>query len=111
WKSSFAVLDRTVLMVYDRLLGKPVVLTAHNVNRAARDDKDGWVNRLSLRIQYRLCDHVFVHTDAMKRELVAAFGAREQRVTVIPFGINDTMPHSELKPAAEIGRASCRERV
>src|SRR5205809_172959 len=100
WNSRFEVFDRTVLMVYYRLLGKRVVLTAHNVNGAARDDKDGWVNRLSLRIQYRLCDHVFVHTDAMKRELVAAFGAREQRVTVIPFGINDTMPHSELKPAA-----------
>ena len=100
WNSRFEVFDRTVLMVYYRLLGKRVVLTAHNVNGAARDDKDGWANRLSLRIQYRLCDHVFVHTDAMKRELVAAFGAREQRVTVIPFGINDTMPHSELKPAA-----------
>lgn len=100
WNSRFEVFDRTVLMVYYRLLGKRVVLTAHNVNGAARDDKDGWANRLSLRIQYRLCDHVFVHTDAMKRELVAAFGAKEQRVTVIPFGINDTMPHSELKPAA-----------
>jgi len=81
WNSRFEVFDRTVLMVYYRLLGKRVVLTAHNVNGAARDDKDGWANRLSLRIQYRLCDHVFVHTDAMKRELVAAFGdsVRDQR--------------------------------
>jgi D-inositol-3-phosphate glycosyltransferase len=98
WNSRFELFDRTVLMACYRLLRKRVVLTAHNVNSAARDGRDGWVNRLSLRIQYRLCDHVFVHTDAMKRQLVSAFGMLDHRVTVIPFGINDTIPRSEVTP-------------
>ena len=49
-------------MLYYRILGKKIVLTAHNVNAAIRDSKDTLLNRLTLRIQYRLADHIFVHT-------------------------------------------------
>jgi glycosyltransferase involved in cell wall biosynthesis len=76
-----------------------VVLTAHNVNVAARNRNDSWLNRLALRIQYRLCHQVFVHTEAMKRQLVSEFGVPADRATVIPFGINDTIPKSALTPA------------
>jgi D-inositol-3-phosphate glycosyltransferase len=96
WNNKFELFDRTALMLYYRIVGKRVVLTAHNVNAAARDRKDTWVNRASLRTQYRLCDHVFVHTAAMKRQLVTEFGVAERRVTVIPFGINDTIPKTGL---------------
>ena len=34
WNNKFAVLDRTLLMLYYRALGKRIVLTAHNVNAA-----------------------------------------------------------------------------
>ena len=87
-------------MAYYRLVGKRVVLTAHNVNAAARNGKDSWLNRLSLRIQYRLCHHVFVHTDGMKGQLVAEFSVLADRVTVIPFGINDTIPKTGMTQAA-----------
>jgi D-inositol-3-phosphate glycosyltransferase len=96
WNNRFELFDRTALMLYYRIVGKRIVLTAHNVNAAARDRKDTWVNRASLRIQYRLCDHVFVHTAAMKRQLVTEFGVAERRVTVVPFGINDTVPRTGL---------------
>jgi len=96
WNSRFEIFDRTALMIYFRFLRKRVVLTAHNVNGAARDQRDTRVNRLTLWIQYRLCDHIFVHSDAMKKDLTLSFGVPEQRVTVIPFGINDTIPKSEL---------------
>jgi D-inositol-3-phosphate glycosyltransferase len=99
WNNKFELFDRTALMLYYRMVGKRIVLTAHNVNAAARDGKDIWVNRASLRMQYRLCDHVFAHTDAMKRQLVTEFGMPEHRVTVIPFGINDTIPKTELTAA------------
>ncbi len=98
WNNRFEVFDRTALMLYYRLLGKRVVLTAHNVNVAKRDRRDGWVNRLTLRIQYHLCNHLFVHTDRMKQELVADFGVDEAKVTVIPFGINNTIPTRNLTP-------------
>jgi len=76
-----------------------MVFTAHGVNAARRDDRDSWLNRLTLRIQYRLTDQIFVHTQRMKGELLSEFGVPESKVTVIPFGINDTVPNTALTPA------------
>ena len=36
WNNKFELFDRTVLMLYYRLLGKQVVFTAHNVNAGKR---------------------------------------------------------------------------
>ena len=66
-------------MLYYKLLGKRVVFTAHNVNAGKRDSNDSWLNRLSLKIQYQLSDHIFVHTEGMKSEMVSEFQySREQ---------------------------------
>ena len=79
-------------MLFYRVLGKRVVLTAHNVNAAKRDSTGQLAQPPAhLRIQYRLCHHVFVHTERHEAELVA-FGVRRERVSVIPFGINNTIP-------------------
>lgn len=96
WNNKFELFDRIGLMLYYRLLGKRVVLTVHNVNAAKRDSRDGWVNRVSLRIQYRLCHHLFAHTERMKQELVDDFDVDEKRISVIPFGINNTIPTTDL---------------
>jgi glycosyltransferase involved in cell wall biosynthesis len=92
WNYKLEVFDRTVLMMYYKMLGKKIVLTAHNVNVAARDASDSLINRLSLKMQYRLSDHIFVHTDKMKAELLTGFGVKDKAVTVIPFGINNSVP-------------------
>ncbi len=96
WNNKFELFDRTLLMLYYKMLGKKIVFTAHNVNAGKRDSNDSLANRLSLRIQYSLADHIFVHTPKMKQELGADFGVPESKVTVIPFGINNTLPNSEL---------------
>ncbi len=96
WNNKFEFFDRTVLMLYYRMLGRRVVLTAHNVNAARRDGRDSALNRLTLRIQYRLANHIFVHTQKMKEELQAQFGVPERNVSVIPFGINNTVPTTAL---------------
>jgi D-inositol-3-phosphate glycosyltransferase len=105
WNNKFEHFDRTLLMLYYRLFGKRIVFTAHNVNMRKRDGRDSWFNRLSLGIQYRLCDHILVHTSAMKDELVADFGIPSARVSVIPFGINNTCPTTAL------GRREARQRL
>jgi D-inositol-3-phosphate glycosyltransferase len=92
WNNKFEFFDRVALMLYYRLLGKKTVLTAHNVNAAKRDGKDSLLNRLSLKFQYRMSSHIFVHTERMKHELQQDFKVRRDRVTVIPFGINNTIP-------------------
>lgn len=100
WNNKFELFDRTVLMGCYRLLGRRVVLTVHNVNAARRDSRDTWLNRASLRLQYRLSHHLFVHTQRMKDELVSEFGVREAAVSVIPFGINNTLPATALSRSA-----------
>lgn len=99
WNNKFELFDRTLLMFYYKALGKRVVFTAHNVNARRRDGCDSWWNRFSLKIQYHLVDHILVHTNKMKEELVGDFRVREAKVSVIPFGINNTAPNSELASA------------
>ena len=99
WNNKFQLFDRTFLMLYYRLLGKKIVFTAHNVNAGKRDLNDSWLNRLSLKIQYEWCDQIFVHTHRMKSELVADFRIPEEKVSVIPFGINNTVPNTSLSSA------------
>ncbi len=96
WNNKFEAFDRTLLMLYYRWLGKKMVLTAHNVNAGTRDSNDTALNRLTLRIQYRLADHIFVHTEKMKSELIKVAGIPANRVTVIPFGINNAIPNTRL---------------
>lgn len=96
WNNKFEILDRTLLMWYYRLLGKKIVLTVHNVNARRRDGKDTWLNRLTLRMQYQLAYHIFVHTEKMRLELIEEFGVESGKVTVIPFGINNAVPNTCL---------------
>ena len=99
WNNRFESFDRTLLMFYYKLLKKRIVLTAHNVNKARRDCNDTVFNRLTLRIQYHFADHIFVHTERMKRELIEDFGVHGSRVNIIPFGINNAVPNTLLTPA------------
>ena len=99
WHNKFQFFDRTLLMLYYKLLGKKITFTAHNVNAGKRDLNDSWLNRFSLKTQYQLSDHVFVHTEKMKKELVAEFCIPENKVSTIPFGINNTIPNTGLSSA------------
>jgi D-inositol-3-phosphate glycosyltransferase len=96
WNNKFEFFDRTLLMAYYRLLGKWIIFTAHNVNAGKRDGKDTYLNRLSLRIQYQLANHIFVHTTKMGEELRADFCVPPTKITVIPYGINNAVPNTGL---------------
>ncbi|HXR47148.1 MAG TPA: glycosyltransferase family 4 protein [Candidatus Limnocylindrales bacterium] len=96
WNNKFELFDRTVLMLYYRLLGKKTVLTVHNVNISKRDGADSWFSRWTLKFQYRMCHHIFVHTAKMREELVSEFRVRDGKVDVIPFGLNRTVPDTAL---------------
>jgi glycosyltransferase involved in cell wall biosynthesis len=109
WNNKFELFDRTVLMLFYKLLGKEIVFTAHNVNARARDGGDSWLNRATLKFQYRRCDHIFLHTEKMKAELVAGFDIPESKASVIPFGINSTVPDTALTTAGARQRLGLRE--
>lgn len=109
WNNKFETFDRTILMLYYKSLGKAVVLTAHNVNGPKRDSRDTAFNRFTLRIQYRLADHIFVHTVKMKAELIQDFGIPASRVSVIPFGINNSIPDTGLSSREAKQRLGLRD--
>jgi D-inositol-3-phosphate glycosyltransferase len=96
WNNKLEFFDRTLLLLYYRLLGKRIVFTAHNVNAGKRDGNDTFLNRLTLRVQYHLVHHLFVHTEQMKQELLADFRVPTRKISVIPFGVNNTVPDTAL---------------
>ena len=100
WNNKFELFDRTALMLFYRLLGKKIVFTVHNVNVRSRDGGDSWLNRATLKFQYRCCDHFFLHTERMRAELIADFGVPPEKASLIPFGINSTTPDTALTGAA-----------
>lgn len=99
WNNKLELLDRTLVLLFYRLLGKRIAFTVHNVNARQRDGNDNLVNRLTLTIQYRLVDHLFVHTEEMRRALRNDFGVPDSKISVIPFGINGTVPNTGLTPS------------
>jgi glycosyltransferase involved in cell wall biosynthesis len=99
WNNKFEIIDRTLLLLYYKALGKKIVLTVHNVNAGLRDRTDTAINRVTLRIQYRLADRLFVHTEKMKAQLVADWSVPEYAITVVPFGINNAVPDTAMTPA------------
>jgi|GEM_PF-214019 len=99
WNNKFELIDRTLLVLYYKLMGRRVLLTAHNVNIRKRDCTDSWLNRLSLRIQYGLVHHIFVHTERMKSEVVSDFRVAAEKVSVIPYGINNAVPNTAITTA------------
>jgi glycosyltransferase involved in cell wall biosynthesis len=96
WPNRFVYFDRTILNLYYRALGKKLVFTAHNVNTEARDQRDSLINRLSLRVQYRLVDRIFVHTEEMQKELIGAYGVAPEKITIVRFPINNVTPQTSL---------------
>jgi D-inositol-3-phosphate glycosyltransferase len=110
WNNRLEHFDRTLLMLYFKALGKKIALTAHNVNIARRDGNDSWLNRMTLRFQYRMVDHLFVHTEKMKSELAGEYGIREDAITVITHPINDAFPDTDLTPARAKQRLGLKPR-
>lgn len=108
WNNNFEWFDRTVLMLYYRLLGKKIAITAHNVNAAQRDSTDSMWNRITLRIQYQLAHHIFVHTKKMESQLSEEFGVRKSAITVIRHPVNDAFPDTDLTPAQAKQRLGIR---
>ena len=96
WNNKVELIDRTIMIWYYRLCGRRIVMTVHNVNIRKRDGNDNAVNRMTLRMQYRACEHLFVHTERMKRDLVDDFSVSAAKVSIIPFGINSTVPDTGI---------------
>lgn len=96
WLNKFTYFDRTLLNIYYKSLGKKIIFTAHDINYRKLVGTDSLINNLSLKFMYWIVDHIVVHTERMKAELVENYNVQEKKISIIPFGINEVMPKTEL---------------
>ena len=96
WLNKLDLLDRTLLNVFYKLCRKTLIFTAHNVNGRKRDGNDTWLNRATLRLMYSMFDHIFVHTEPSRDELIRDYNVKPETVSVIPFGLNTYVPDTVL---------------
>lgn len=114
WLSRFYITDRILLPVLARLKGHKVVLTVHNVNAGKRDNNDTYYNRFTLHMLYNLCNHLIVHTEKSKQELIEEFKVTPDKVSVIKHGMNNkvtTVGLSKLEARAKLDILSDRKVV
>jgi D-inositol-3-phosphate glycosyltransferase len=96
WLNKFTYFDGSLLNVYYKILGKKLIYTAHNINIWERDQQDSYFKKLFLKLMYGMMDHIFVHTSRMKQQLVTSYSVEENKISVIPFGINNVIPKSSM---------------
>lgn len=96
WLNKFTLFDRTLLNVYYKLLGKQLIFTAHDINYRKLVGQDSFFNHYSLKFMYAIVDHLVVHTEKMRDELVRNYGVERSKISIIPFGVNIVMPYTGL---------------
>jgi glycosyltransferase involved in cell wall biosynthesis len=96
WFNKVRMFDWTLMNIYYKMFGRKLVYTAHNINDRERDGNDTLLYRLSLIFMYKIVDHIFVHTEKMKQQLVVEYRITESKITVIPFGINNVIPETNI---------------
>ena len=96
WLNKFTYIDRTFINLYYKMLGKKILYTAHDINYRKLVGQDSIINNLTLRFMYIIVDHIFVHTEVMKAELTNGYKVAADKITVVPFGVNDVIPITDL---------------
>ncbi len=96
WYGRFYVFDRIVLNSFYKICGKKIIFTAHNINKGERDGRISFFQSISLKLLYNVVDVIIVHTRIMKDELVDLYGVGEEKVFVVPHGINNFVDFTSI---------------
>lgn len=99
WYNSIEWFDNSLLLLYYRLMGKRIVYTVHNVNTRERDSRSRLIDRLALKYLYKHVDHILVHSELVKSEIVGRYSVDPGKISVIPFGVNNVVPRTGLTKA------------
>jgi len=92
WLCKLEYIDRVLLPVYYKLLGRRLVFTAHNIDLQRRSGRSTLINRLSLRFMYRMMDRIIVHSESMRRDLMDWFDVPAHRIRTLPMGVLEHLP-------------------
>ena len=85
-QSTFGARRDWVGLIVLKLLGYPIVLTAHDVVPHDAPERNALGMHFSFRVIYALCDRIVVHSEAIRRQLIERFKTTPSRLTVIPHG-------------------------
>lgn len=96
WFNRIHWIDRLIMINVYHLFNKKVIYTAHNVNTLARNNKDNAWNRFTLKYFYKKVDHIIVHNNKSKQELIDEFFIKEDKISVIKFGLNIFTPQKGI---------------
>lgn len=96
WLSRNEKFERIIIIPLIVLLGKKIIYTAHNINRNQRDNNDSYFNRITLKIFYRITDHIIVHNEVMKEILYQEYSVPLHKIKVISHGLNIAVPKRGL---------------
>lgn len=96
WLNKFTYIDRTLVNLYYKMLGKKILYTAHDINYRELVGQDSFLNSFTLRFMYNLVDHIFVHTEVMKQQLQKIYNVAGEKISVVPFGVNEVIPSTDL---------------
>lgn len=89
----FKLFEGIVLVSLYKLLGKKAVYTAHNVQPKG---KNNILNYITYYFIYRNIDHIICHTRHMKEALMTRYRISEGQVSIVPHGLNFSIPITQL---------------
>lgn len=96
------------------LAGVRTVVTIHDIAQRAVPDCFGWTERFVLEPFVRLsalaADHIIVDTTFTRDELFRHYGIAEDKIAVVPLGVDDSMFRPQNGDAVDATRASLVER-
>jgi glycosyltransferase involved in cell wall biosynthesis len=92
----FNFLEGVIFVSLYRMLGKTVIYTAHNLQPKGRNNTSTY---LLFYFIYRITNHIICHTAGMGATLLARYKISRSKVSVIPHGVNVSVPVLELEQA------------
>ncbi|MEO1623868.1 MAG: glycosyltransferase family 4 protein [Bacteroidota bacterium] len=83
---TFLFADSLYEVLFAKLIGAHVIRSNRNAGHWRRNQ---WLQNLRIAIRRRLVDHFIVNSDLAKKYLLTGEGVPEEKITVIPNGIED----------------------
>lgn len=68
--------------------GKPLIVTAYGSDINVLPNKSV-IGRFIVNLSLKKCDHIITVSNALKQKIIQNFGIKEDKITVIPFGIDE----------------------
>jgi len=84
------------IILLSKFRGKKVICTAHNV----LSHEIGKIDKILTNLMFKLSNHLIVHSEANKRQLKDVFKIKDEKISVIPYGVLNFYKREEITKEA-----------